>query len=81
MRREMFYRVWTLTVLLVSAGSGLALWMAGERLFGACGLVTALLHGVWMIDGRALARGRWQRRPIVIPRLRHRTDASEVRRG
>ena len=70
MRREAAVRVWTLTVLLASAGSGLAFWRAGERVMGGCGLATALLHLVWMFDARRCARACVRRRAIVIPQLR-----------
>ena len=81
MRREAVYRIWTTVVSIAAYASGLVLWQHGERLVGGFGLATSLLHALWTIDGRALARGRWQRRPIVIPQLRHRTKAMEVRRG
>lgn len=79
MPREVVVRVWMMAACIAAGVSGAALWLAGERVMGSCGLATALLHGVWMIDVRRCARV--QRRPIVIPQLRHRTDASEVRRG
>lgn len=81
MRREVVYRVWTTAVVIAACVSGLVLWLHGERLMGAFGLATSLVHALWAIDVRALVRGRWRRRPIVIPQLRHRTDVVEVRRG
>lgn len=80
MRREAVYRLWTTVVAIAACASGLVLWQHGERLVGGFGLVTSLIHALWAIDVRALVRGRWQRRPIVIPQLRHRTDAVGVRR-
>ena len=80
MRRDAVYRLWTSVVAIAACASGLVLWLHGERITGAFGLATSLLHALWAIDVRTLVRGRWRRRPIVIPRLRHRTDAVEVRR-
>jgi hypothetical protein len=75
MRRETAYRVFAYSAMGVSAGSGIALWSVGERLFGACGLVAASVHLLAMIDlGRSTRAGR-RRRPIVIVQLRHPTDA------
>ena len=79
MRREAVYRLWTSVVAIAACASGLVLWQQGEHLMGGFGLATSLLHALWAIDVRALVRGRWRRRPIMIPRLRHRTDAVEVR--
>lgn len=70
MRREAAYRVWTIGVGIAACASGIVLWHHGERLIGGLGLATALLHALWAIDVRAIARGRWHRRPIVIPQLR-----------
>ena len=70
MRREAAYRVWTIGVGIAACASGIVLWQHGERLIGGLGLSTALLHALWAIDVRAMARGRWHRRPIVIPQLR-----------
>lgn len=72
MRREVAYRVWTIGVGIAAFASGIVLWQHGERLIGGLGLATALLHALWAIDVRAMARGRgrWHRRPIVIPQLR-----------
>lgn len=70
MRREAAYRVWTIGVGIAACASGIVLWQHGERFVGGLGLATALLHALWAIDVRAMARGRWQRRPIVIPQLR-----------
>lgn len=70
MRREAVYRVWTTCVGIAACASGIVLWQHGERLIGGLGLATALLHALWAIDVRAMARGRWHRRPIVIPQLR-----------
>ena len=70
MRREAVYRVWTTCVGIAACASGIVLWEQGERLVGGLGLATALLHALWAINVRAMARGRWHRRPIVIPQLR-----------
>lgn len=70
MRREAVYRIWTIGVGIAACASGIVLWQHGDRLVGALGLATALLHALWAIDVRAMTRGRWQRRPIVIPQLR-----------
>jgi hypothetical protein len=70
MRREAVYRIWTACVGIAACASGIVLWQHGERLVGGLGLATALLHALWAIDVRGMARGRWQRRPIVIPQLR-----------
>ncbi len=70
MRREAVYRVWTACVGITACASGIVLWQHGERLVGGLGLATALLHALWAIDVRAMARGRWHRRPIVIAKLR-----------
>ena len=70
MRREAAYRVWTACVGIAACASGIVLWQHGERLVGGLGLATALLHALWAINVRAMARGRWHRRPIVIPQLR-----------
>ena len=70
MRREAVYRVWTTCVGITACASGIVLWQHGERLVGGLGLATALLHALWAIDVRAMTRGRWQRRPVVIPQLR-----------
>lgn len=69
MRREEVYRLWTTVVAIAACASGLVLWLHGERLMGGFGLATSLLHALWAIDARALVRGRWRRRPIVIPTL------------
>ena len=69
MRREAVYRIWTIGVGIAACASGILLWQHGERLVGGLGLATALLHALWTIDVRAMARGRWHRRPIVIPQL------------
>ena len=81
MLRETLFRIWSTVVAIAAFGSGAALWAAGERLFGGLGLATCALHLCWVIDLRALLRGRWQRRPIVIARLRHRSGRAEVRHG
>lgn len=70
MRRESMYRGWIVVACVASIVSGAALWMAGERPFGAFGIAAGLFHAVWGLDLRALVRGRWRRRPIVIPTLR-----------
>lgn len=70
MRRESMYRGWIVVACVASIVSGAALWMAGERPFGAFGIAAGVFHAVWGLDLRALVRGRWQRRPIVIPTLR-----------
>ena len=70
MRREAVYRIWTTLVAIAACASGIVLWQHGQRLVGGLGLATALLHALWAIDVRAMARGRWHRRPIVIPQLR-----------
>jgi hypothetical protein len=70
MRREAVYRIWTTCVGIAACASGIVLWQHGERLVGGLGLSTALLHALWAIDVRAMARGRWHRRPIVIAKLR-----------
>jgi hypothetical protein len=64
------YRGWIVVACVASIVSGAALWMAGERPFGAFGIAAGLFHAVWGLDLRALVRGRWRRRPIVIPTLR-----------
>ena len=69
MRREAVYRVWTICVGIAACASGIVLWQHGQRFVGGLGLATALLHALWAIDVRAMTRGRWQRRPIVIPQL------------
>lgn len=69
MRRESMYRGWIVVACVASIVSGAALWMAGERPFGAFGIAAGLFHAVWGLDLRALVRGRWRRRPIVIPTL------------
>ncbi len=81
MRRNVIYRLWTTVVAIAACVSGIALWWHGERITGALGLATSLLHVLWTIDARTLIRGHWQRRPIVIPQLRHRNDATGERRG
>jgi hypothetical protein len=60
--------------------------MAGERPFGAFGIAAGVFHALWGLDLRALVRGRWRRRPIVIPTLRpivvlppHRSLAQRLR--
>lgn len=74
MPRDRVFRLWSTSVAVAAFGSGLALWWVGERLFGGLGLATSVLHLCWAIDLRALLRGRWQRRPIVITRLRNETS-------
>ena len=69
MRREAAYRVWTACVGIAACASGIVLWQHGQRFVGGLGLATALLHALWAIDVRAMTRGRWQRRPVVIPQL------------
>jgi hypothetical protein len=64
------YRGWIVVACVASIVSGAALWMAGERPFGAFGIAAGVFHAVWGLDLRALVRGRWRRRPIVIPTLR-----------
>lgn len=81
MPRETLFRIWSTVIAIAAFGSGAALWVAGERLFGGLGLATSALHLCWVIDLRAVLRGRWQRRPIVIARLRHRSGRAEVRHG
>ena len=70
MRRESMYRGWIVVACVASIVSGAALWMAGERPFGVFGIAAGVFHALWGLDLRALVRGRWQRRPIVIPTLR-----------
>jgi len=70
MRRERLYRVWIVCACIASIGSGLVLWAAGERAFGALGIASGLVHALWGWDVPALVRGRLRRKPIVIPRLR-----------
>ena len=79
MRRDLVYRGWTVLACTTSIASGLGLWGVGECLFGGCGLAAGVFHALWAIDLRARVRGRWQRRPIVIPRL-HRSP-KRTRRG
>ncbi len=81
MRREALYRLWTTVVAIATCVSGIALWWHGERITGAWGLATSLLHALWAIDPRALMRGHWQHRPIVIPQLRHRSRSTGERHG
>ena len=70
MRREAWFRLWVFMVLLGSAGSGIALWRAGDHVMGGCGLATAVWHLLWCIDVRQVLRARrHRRRAIVIPRL------------
>jgi hypothetical protein len=70
MRREAAYRVWTIGIGIAACASGIVLWQHGERVMGGLGFATGLLHALWAINVRAMARGRWHRRPIVIPQLR-----------
>ena len=86
MRRESMYRGWIVVACVASIVSGAALWMAGERPFGAFGIAAGVFHALWGLDLRALVRGRWRRRPIVIPTLRpivvsppHRSLAQRLR--
>ncbi|TXI48422.1 MAG: hypothetical protein E6Q50_10540 [Lysobacter sp.] len=86
MRREAMYRGWIVCACVASIVSGAALWMAGERPFGAFGIAAGVFHALWGLDLRALVRGRWRRRPIVIPTLRpivvlppHRSLAQRLR--
>jgi hypothetical protein len=81
MPREAVFRIWSTVIAIAAFGSGAALWVVGERLFGGLGLATSALHLCWAIDLRALLRGRWQRGPIVIARLRHRNATDEMRHG
>ena len=81
MRRETVYRLWTTAVAIAACVSGIALWWHGERITGALGLATSLLHALWTIDPRALTRGHWRRRPIVIAQLRYRNHSVGERRG
>lgn len=81
MPRETVFRIWSTVIAIAAFGSGAALWVVDERLFGGLGLATSALHLCWAIDLRALLRGRWQRRPIVIARLRHRNATDEMRHG
>lgn len=70
MRREAVYHAWIVCACLASIGSGLALWATGEHAFGALGLAAGVFHAAWGLDVRALMRGHWRQRPIVIPQLR-----------
>ena len=86
MRRESMYCGWIVVACVASIVSGAALWMAGERPFGAFGIAAGVFHALWGLDLRALVRGRWRRRPIVIPTLRpivvsppHRSLAQRLR--
>lgn len=85
MRRDVVYRGWIVFACACSIISGAVLWVTGERVMGGCGLATALFHLVWMIDvrrcRRAGVRAGVRRRPIVITRLRHRTETEEVKHG
>jgi hypothetical protein len=78
MRREA-YRLWIAVACSVSVASGIALWFLGEHMFGAFGIAAGAFHVLCGIDVRALVRGRWRRRPIVIPQLR--SDTRTVRHG
>ena len=78
MRREA-YRIWIAFACSVSVASGVALWVVGEHMFGAFGIAAGAFHALWGIDAVARLRGRWRRRPIVIPRLR--SDTRTVRHG
>lgn len=78
MRREA-YRIWIAFACSVSVASGLVLLVEGEHMFGAFGIAAGAFHALWGIDAAALLRGRWRRRPIVIPRLR--IDTRTVRHG
>jgi hypothetical protein len=70
MRRERLYRAWIVCACIASIGSGLMLWAAGERAFGALGIASGLVHALWGWGVPALVCGRLRRRPIVIPQLR-----------
>ena len=70
MRRDVVYRGWIFFACAFSIISGAALWVTGERVMGGCGLATALLHLVWMIDVCRCTRACVRRRAIVIPQLR-----------
>lgn len=70
MRRESIYRGWIVCACVASIVSGACLWGMGERPFGAFGMAAGVFHALWGLDPRALVRGRWRRRPIVIPTLR-----------
>lgn len=86
MRRESIYRGWVVCACVVSILSGVWLWVTGERPLGAFGIAAGVFHALWGRDLRALVRGRWRRRPIVIPTLRpivvsppHRSLAQRLR--
>ena len=70
MRRESIYRGWIVCACVASIVSGASLWGMGERPFGAFGMAAGVFHALWGLDLRALVRGHWRRRPIVIPTLR-----------
>jgi hypothetical protein len=70
MRREALYRVWIAVACVASVVSGVALWIAGERAFGAAGVAAGVVHLWWGLDVAARVRGRLRRRAIVIPQLR-----------
>ena len=79
MSRDRAYRLWIAAASGLSFASGAALWIAGERPFGMCGVAASLFHALWAIDLRARLLRRWQRRAIVIPQLHH--DSTTVRHG
>ena len=86
MGRESIYRGWIACACVASIVSGTVFWIAGERPFGALGIAAGVFHALWGLGLRALVRGRWRRRPIVIPTLRpivvsppHRSLAQRLR--
>ena len=70
MRREVAYRGWIVFACVFSILSGAMLWMTVERQFAVLGIAAGIFHALWGLDVHALVRGRWRRRPIVIPQLR-----------
>jgi hypothetical protein len=70
MRREALYPIWIAVACIASVVSGVALWVADERAFGAAGVAAGVVHLWWGLDVAARVRGRLRRRAIVIPQLR-----------
>lgn len=70
MRRDVVYRGWRVLACLLSIVSGVALWVAGERLFAVLGIAAGAFHALRGMDLPALVRGRLRRRAILIPQLR-----------
>ena len=74
------YAFWIALAALASIASGVALLLADERTFGMFGIAAGAFHVLWALDVPARLRGRWRRRPIMIPTLRP-VVVSPPRRG